>query len=496
MSDTKKGLLLLHTKNTRRGRLLRVDSALPRLGRRRPSRIHAARPETLEDRLMFSAEPLEFGAVYTEQDEGSDQSADTIEVSFVGGAPETNLTRVEIDGDKVFPGLGPGFGFGDMIFDTREGGFGVDLPFLETVVEQVGEFDAQIFVQDGSSLLTIELQGFDAHEVLRVSIDVDEVQNFDPDQTDLDLLNEDLDPIASGAEFQGSQLTAFFSAPHYEDAQSTAEFRNRYDDNLNATQLALPRDDQYDNRDRTAGAIGDLRQTPLPISISGTVYEDDNGNLELETGEDGIADVALALLVEQNGYYVFTGHTQLTDADGSYTFGESLGLLPGTYEIRETQPAGYFSIGAEVGSVEGAPSGQVRNDDVLTSIAIPLGGTRGVDYNFAEARPASLRGQVHLSAPDGDCWTDNIVHEPVVGAVVQLFDAQDRLVAETTTDGQGDYEFLNLHPGEYSVVELTPDHLFAGGARAGTIEGDYPRCRWRKSHYADSTGVWRRGNRI
>lgn len=428
-------------------------------------------PESLEGRMMLTADPIQFGAVYTEQDTGSDQTPDAIELTFVGGAPDTQLTRIEIDADKIFPGLGAGLSFGDMIFDTLEGGYGIDLPFSELITDRRGEFDAQISVQDGSSLLILELNGFDAGESLVLAIDVDEVQNFDPQETDLELINEDLDPIASGAEFQGSQLTAYFSAPHYHDASGTAEFRNRYDDQLNQTNLDLPRDDDEGHRDRTAGAVGELQQQPLPITIAGTVYEDHDADLNQDAEDVGIVDVELALFVEQAGTFVFTGHTLLTDQQGNYAFDESFDLQPGTYQIRESQPDGYFSVGAEVGSVEGVTTGSIQNEDVLTSIAIPLGGSQAVGYNFAEARPASIRGEVHLSAPDGDCWNDTVTHEPVVGATIQLLDAQDQVLAETVTDFGGRYEFRGLRPGEYSLIELTPQSLIAGGARAGTIDG-------------------------
>ncbi len=54
--------------------------------------------------------------------------------------------------------------------------------------------------------------------------------------------------------------------------------------------------------------------------------------------------------------------------------------MPGVYQVRETQPAGYLSVGATTGvlngpGVNGTSVGQIvaGNPDLLTQIEIPLG---------------------------------------------------------------------------------------------------------------------------
>ena len=54
---------------------------------------------------------------------------------------------------------------------------------------------------------------------------------------------------------------------------------------------------------------------------------------------------------------------------------------------------------------------------------------------------------------------------------VRLLDAQNNPVAETLTDASGNYEFANLRPGLYSVVEVTPADLIDGEEHVGTIDG-------------------------
>ena len=134
------------------------------------------KPELLEPRYVLDATPIEFGAVYVEQDLGSDANPDAIEVSFVGGAAGTQLSRVEINGDKFDRGLS----LGDILFDTQTSGLGADLAFAGLVTDRVGQFSEQILVEDGGSTIVLLLEDFQAGDRLTLSIDADEVQGFDP----------------------------------------------------------------------------------------------------------------------------------------------------------------------------------------------------------------------------------------------------------------------------------------------------------------------------
>ena len=71
----------------------------------------------------------------------------------------------------------------------------------------------------------------------------------------------------------------------------------------------------------TAAAFGTVQQIPLPITLSGTVFDDLNTNNKQEAGEPGIAGVTLTLYeLNDGGNYVSTGKTATTDADGNYDF--------------------------------------------------------------------------------------------------------------------------------------------------------------------------------
>ena len=438
--------------------------------------LRCCRVESMEPRCMLSADPIFLGAVYIEQDLGSDDHGDTFEISFTGGAADTELTRLVINTDQIEFGNTPGFGLGDAFFDTAPGGLGTDAsrPF-EVVSLTTADPTATVTatVVDGGQELVLEFTNFKAGDKLIFSIDVDEVLEFDPNETDLAVINDGFDPITSGREFRNSQLSAEFIAPHYYDSSGYTLFVNEYDPLLVGTNLDLSPDNVDGKRDRTAGGVLNTTQEPLPISISGTVFEENNLDLVQDADEPGIANVELALWVKENGTFVFTGHTTTTDSNGDYSFGTDLGLPPSVYQVREAQPDGYLSVGAIPGTVAGVDIGQivVGNPDILTEVDIPLGGTHAIDYDFSEYRPGEIHGNVHLTLNDDDCFDETVVHPPLEGVKIELFDKDGILLETTYTDADGNYSFTNLLPGTYTVVETTPAHLIDSGERAGKVNG-------------------------
>ena len=109
-------------------------------------------------------------------------------------------------------------------------------------------------------------------------------------------------------------------------------------------------------------------------SISGTVFQDDNGNGIQDAGEVGIEGVTVTLTgTDDFGNPVDI--TVVTDASGNYTFDN---LNPGSYTVTQTQPAG-FNDGAD----NGAPGSTVGNDQISN---ITLGAGEAVTGNtFGEA---------------------------------------------------------------------------------------------------------------
>ncbi len=444
-------------------------------GKPNRSRFRMHRIEAMEPRHLMAADPIWVGGVYIEDDSGTDDVGDSFYITFKGGAPGTQLTKLIINGDQNTPG----FGFGDMIFDTVEGvGLGADHASAFKIISlNTANPNASVTatVQDGSSLLVLDFTNFVAGDTLLVTIDVDEVQGFDPSVTDLDEINDSIDPIASGVEFQNSLFEASFVAPHYENVSGQDKFLNRYDTKFAQAGLPfLPADNDGGLRDRTTGALATMQQVPKPISLAGTVFVDNNRDLRIQNTEQRLPGVKLDLFRLENGTYVATGFSTTTDAQGNYLFGTSLGLMPGTYQVRETQPTGYFSVGAAPGKLDGSGvAGQTvsGNPDWLTQIVIPLGDQHATELNFGEIQPSSLSGRVCVSEGAFDCFDDNATKSPLAGVTVNLHDSTGAIIATQLTAADGTYKFSNLLPGTYSISQITPSNLIDGAAKVGSISG-------------------------
>ncbi len=429
-----------------------------RSGRKSPAR-RSFRYELLERREMLNADPLSFGAVYLEDATlgGTDESppGDLLEVTFQGGAQGTQLTELTVE---LNPGGGPLVG-GDRFFDTAPGGGGTSGYVPLSVVSAEGIDSVQIHQSnqelDGATTLTISLVGFEAGDRLVLGFDNDE------------LGDGTTTPTVEGIEFQGSTITGTFAAETYEDETLTGTFLDQYD--LSGTNLDLPPDSYVppatvDARDFTAGAIAQTNQTPLPISLSGRVFDDLNVNNQLDAGEQGVGGVTLTLQ-EFDGTNYVNQATTTTDQTGHYEFE---GLLPGQYRVVETQPDGYFSVGATAGQVEGDPRGVVESPNVISEVSL-VGGEHSQGNNFAEALPGSLGGSVFHDANSNGIFDDG--ESGISGVQVTLLDDAGQTVATTTTDAEGGYLFDDLSPGTYTLVQTQPVGFLDGLDVAGSAGG-------------------------
>lgn len=428
--------------------------------------------EHLEPRQLMATD-VRIGAVYIEKDSGTDLEPDKFYISFLGGAPNTQLKRVVLNGDLYQPGLSRG----DMIFDTASGGLGSDEFHsfkIESLEAQSSSASVKAIVIDGSSQLILELNNFFAGDKLIFSIDVDEVAHLKDGEKDVSKINEGVDPIASGIEFQETLLTADFTAPHFENASGSAEFINLYDNTLDPLGLNLPRDNDNGRRDRTTGVGFILKQTPKPVSLAGTVWVDANEDLIIGASETRLPNVTVDLFRQEDAQYVFTGYRTVTDDQGRYSFGVTLGIIPGIYQIRQTQPIGYYSVGATTGKLQsGQPAGElVAGDaDIVTRIDLNLGDTHAVDLNFAENLPSELGGYVCYVTSGMDCFSADSVKAPQSGVLVELLDGTGKVVRSTRTAVDGTYSFTGLRAGTYAVRQTNEPGKIDGSAKAGNQGG-------------------------
>ncbi|MDA7980313.1 MAG: LEPR-XLL domain-containing protein [Pirellulales bacterium] len=423
---------------------------------------HVCGIEQMEPRLMLSADPIAqifMGAVYIEQTSTGEESAgDLFELTWSGGADNTQLTQLIISGDQD----GNGLDDGDVFFDPLPGGTGVGAAFDFTVISANGIDSVSHSVSADGTQLIVDVQGWDPGEKLIFSIDVDE-QDDTPNS------------LVEGAEFENSVLTASFTSMdgHYQDVTGEGRFLDDYDHLIDSS-LALPLDGQLPAGEgtvvRSAGTGFDVAQPVLPISISGTVFDDLNLNNQRDAGESGIAGVNLELQIRQNGEWVSTGMSTVTDANGAYNF---LHECPGEYRIVETQPDGMFSVGATPGTIDGVTKGAVDTPDILTEIHV-LGGEDAVNYDFAEARPAALSGHVFHDIDNDGVFDAG--EDPIGGVTVQIQRMGDAIQPagppiNVVTDSNGFWQADGLLPGTYSVTEIQPADWLDGKDHLGTAGG-------------------------
>jgi serine-aspartate repeat-containing protein C/D/E len=153
--------------------------------------------------------------------------------------------------------------------------------------------------------------------------------------------------------------------------------------------------------------------------------------------------------------------------------------MPGIYQVRQTQPDGYFSVGAVPGSITGRPDlspvGTVAgNLDWLTEIEIPLGDLHAVDLNFAEAEPAEISGYVYSDPNDNGIRESGEIGLPNITIRLEPITSLNNLgkTLTTTTDANGRYRFTGLIPGRYKVVEtVQPEGYYDGKETVGRISG-------------------------
>jgi len=201
-----------------------------------------------------------------------------------------------------------------------------------------------------------------------------------------------------------------------------------------------------------------------PVEVSGRVWLDSDENGLQGEGESGIADIGVAIFhsdgrpVERDGVPL----TTQTDVGGRYNFD---GLMPGSYYVQfdYTGLADPHRVSPQdVGEDDTVDNDANPESNQTASTAFLISGDKVTDLDLGLFEPA--RVQV------GDrVWLDRNANglqdegEPgVAGVIVQLFDRDNTLMGETTTDENGSYLFTELPKGEYSVAfdltTLPPDH--------------------------------------
>jgi hypothetical protein len=161
--------------------------------------------------------------------------------------------------------------------------------------------------------------------------------------------------------------------------------------------------------------------------ISGTIYNDVNGNGSKDAGEPGLPGWTVFLDTNNNGKLDPGEVSTTTDANGYYTFAN---LTDGTYHVREVTQSGWVQTTA--------------NQDVTISATQRL-----AMVNYGNSQLVSVTGTVYNDQNDNH--TQDTGEPGIAKATINL----DGLAA-AKTDANGKYTITGVRPGTHTVSEVLP----------------------------------------
>ncbi|MDR6889202.1 MULTISPECIES: SdrD B-like domain-containing protein [Variovorax] len=222
-----------------------------------------------------------------------------------------------------------------------------------------------------------------------------------------------------------------------------------------------------------AGSAANNFSAVRPASVSGYVYADvapSNGTRD--TAEPGIAGTTVRVTGTD-----FLGNavtqTVQAGADGRYLVDK---LLPGTYQIDETQPDGVADGPESLGTVGGTPRGTLNPGSVNDRFgALVLASEEaGIDYNFGE-RGGQIAGWVYVDTNNDGIRQAGEPGIPGVSVTLTGRSASGLAVnATVVTDANGRYVFTGLLPADptgYTLRETQPVTFADGLDSVGSLDG-------------------------
>ena len=154
-------------------------------------------------------------------------------------------------------------------------------------------------------------------------------------------------------------------------------------------------------------------------------------------GDPGLSGWEVDLYDANNNFVA----SQLTDANGDFNF---QGLAPGTYTVAEKLHTGWT---------------QTAPPPLSFTISVTAGSTV-TSLDFGDFQNITISGQAYNDLNGNG--TEDPGEPGFEGWTIDLFDASGNILATTTTDANGDYNFAGLGPGTYHGVRgvdvrLDPD---------------------------------------
>lgn len=185
-------------------------------------------------------------------------------------------------------------------------------------------------------------------------------------------------------------------------------------------------------------------------SISGTKFEDVNGDGQREMGVDVPFDGVTILLTGTDDFGNPVSDNTVTGPNGEYSFTQ---LNPGTYTVAED----LNSLPGLTGEVEPTTSAEVSG--------IVIGDDNGqgpaeVVVDFGNTILGSIHGFKFFDFNADGLYSPNDQDTPLADILFQLTGVTgmgESVLLSESTDAGGEFWFENLMPGEYTVTEMVPD---------------------------------------
>ena len=180
---------------------------------------------------------------------------------------------------------------------------------------------------------------------------------------------------------------------------------------------------------------------PVPTgSISGTVFNDTNGNGVQDSGETGVSGAVVYIDSNNNGVRDAGEEEATTNSSGKYTLTE---LPAGSYVVRQIAPSG---------EAQTTPTAGSGNSITLSS------GQTFTTSNFGDTNTGTISGTI-FGDLNGNGSRD--AGENGIKGVTVYVDANnngklDNGEKSTTTDVNGVFGFFNLLAGSYVVRQVLP----------------------------------------